>query len=72
MLPPVRIRMTFGWIRAGGALEKCRNCFTRDEMGKRSPVASYSRVKYTTLSSSSIVDLAGPSNNSKSISLGIR
>ena len=59
--------MTFGWIRAGGAPEKCRNCFTRDEMGKRSPTTSCSRVKYTALSSSSIVDLAGPSDNLKSI-----
>ena len=68
----VRIRMTFGWIRAGGTIEKCRNRFMRDEMGKRSQAASYSRVKYTALSSSSIMDSARPSDNSKSILLGIR
>ena len=67
MLHPVRILITFGWIRAGGALQKCRNCFTRDEMGKRSPIISCSRVKYTTLSSSLTTDSAGPSGNSKSI-----
>ena len=71
MLHLVKIRMTFGWIRAEGTLEKCRNCFTRDEIGKRSPTASCSRVKYTTLSSSSIADSDGPFDNSKSILLGI-
>ena len=50
--------MKFKWIRARGALEKCRNCFTRDEMGKQSPTMSYSRVKYTTLSSSLTMDSA--------------
>ena len=63
MLHSVRIRMTFGWIRAGGAPKKCRNCLTRDETRKRSPAASYFRVKYTTPSSSLIVDLPGPSDN---------
>ena len=63
--------MTFGWISAGGALEKYRNIFIRDEMGKRSPVASCSRVKYTTLSSLSTVGSVGPSDNSKLILLGI-
>ena len=71
MLHPVRIRMTFRWIRAGGALEKCRNCFTKDEIGNRSPAVSCSLVKYIILSSSSIVDSVGPSSNSKSILLGI-
>ena len=71
MLHPVRIRMTFRWIRAGGDPEKCKNCFTIDEMGNQSPAVSHSRVKYITLSSSSIVDLAESSGNSKSISLGI-
>ena len=71
MLHSVRIRITFGWIRARGALEKCRNCFTRDEMGKRSPIESCSQVKYTTLSFSLTVDSVGPSGNSKSILLGI-
>ena len=63
--------MAFGWIRAGGAPKKCRNCFTTDEIGKRSLAASCSRVKYTTLSSPLTVDLAGPSGNSKSILPGI-
>ena len=71
MLHPIRIRMTFGWIRTGGAPEKCRNCFTRDEMGKRSPAASCSLVKYTTLPSSSTVGSVEPSGNSKLILLGI-
>ena len=63
--------MTFGWIRAEGAPEKCRNFFTKDEMGKRSPAMSCSQVKYTTLSSSSTVGSAGPSGNSKLILIGI-
>ena len=71
MLHPVRIQIAFEWIRAGGAPEKCRNYFTRDEMGKRSLAASCSRVKYTTPSSPLTVDLVGPSGNLKSILLGI-
>ena len=71
MLHLVRIQITFGWTRSGGTLEKCRNWFTRDEMGKRSPVVSCSRVKYTTLSSSLRVGSAGPFDNLKSILLGI-
>ena len=67
----VRIWMTFGWIRAGGALEKCRKYFTRDDTKKQSPAASCSRVKYTILSSSPIVGSTGPSDNLKSISVGI-
>ena len=59
--------MTFGWIYVGGALVKCKNCLTRDDTGKRSPTASFSRVKNTVLYSLPTVDSAGPSNNSNSI-----
>ena len=68
---PTRIRMTFEWIRAGDAPEKCRNCLIRDETGKRSPAASCSKVKYTAPSPSPIVDTVGPSSNSISILSGI-
>ena len=67
MLHPVRIRIIFRWTRAGGALEKCRNCLIRDETGKRSLAAIYSQVKHTAPSSLPIVDSARPSGNSKSI-----
>ena len=50
----------------------CRNCFTNDETGKRSPVVNCSRVKKTTLSSYPIVEKAGPSDNSKLIPSGTR
>ena len=50
---------------------KCKNCLTRDDTGKRSPAASYSRVKNIVLYLSPIVDSIGLSNNSKSISSGI-
>ena len=67
MLHLTKIRMTFEWIRAGGALKKCRNCLIRDEMGKRSSIMSSSRVKYTASSFSPIVDSARSSDNSISI-----
>ena len=59
--------MTFGWIGVGGAPKNCRNCLTRDEMGKRSPDVSCSRVKYIAPFSAPKVDSAGPSGNSKLI-----
>ena len=48
----------------------CKNCFTNDETGKRSPVASCSLVKKTVLSSCSTVKQVGPSDNSKLMSSG--
>ena len=67
MLHPTKIRMTFGWIRAGDAPKKCRNCLIRDKTGKRSPAATCSRVKYTAPSPSPIVDSTRPSVNSISV-----
>ena len=71
MLHATRIQMTFGWIRAGGALEKCKNCLIRDKTRKRSLATSCSRGKCTAPSPSPIVDSAGPSGNSISILSGI-
>ena len=65
MLHSIRIRIIFGWTRADSALEKCKNCLIRDEMGKRSLAANCSWVKYTTPSPSPKVDSTGKCRNRK-------
>ena len=50
----------------------CRNCFTNDETGKRSPATNFSWVKYTTLSTCPTVEKASSFNNSKLMLSGTR
>ena len=62
---PIRMRITLGWIRAGGARVKCKNCLTMDGTGNRNPIARCSRVKNTPLCSPLKVDSSGLSTNQK-------
>ena len=50
----------------------CKNCFTKEEIGKRSPVANYFRVKWTALSACPTIGRAGSSDYSKLMSSGTR
>ena len=59
-----------GWIRAGGARVKCKNCLTMVGTGKRNPAARCSRVKNTSLCSPLKVDSSGLFTNRKLMLLG--
>ena len=66
----IRIQITLGWIRAGGARVKCKNCLNMSCIGKRNPAARCSRVKNTPLCSLPSVDSSVLSINRRSMSLG--
>ena len=48
----------------------CRNCFTSDETGKRSPASNCPRVKWMASFASPTIEKASPSENSKLMSSG--
>ena len=67
---PIRIRITLGWMRAGGARVKCINYLTTVGTGKRSPAARCSRVKNTSLFSPPNMDSSALSINRRSMLSG--
>ena len=67
---PIRMRITLGCIRAGGARVKCKNCLTMAGTGKRSPTTRCSRVKNTPLCSPPSMDSSALSINRRSMLSG--